>query len=122
MKLKLTILILALIIAFSFIQSKSVNQIVIQATKKINYETDVKPIIKANCLSCHAGKRPRAKLDLSNATNLKEAIENKRLLARINNPKKPMPKEGLMPKSERLIILKWVENNYLKTGEALNKN
>ena len=108
-------IVILVILAFCFIQSKRNTKGIVSFLEDINYETHVKPIIKANCLRCHAGKRPKAKLDLSVYANLVDAIKNKDLLIRINDSKKPMPKDGLMTESERVIIFKWMENNFQKT-------
>lgn len=116
MKLGFKIFLLSVIIVFFFVQFKSITKFPIFPIQEINYETHIKPIIENHCLSCHAGKRPKARLDLSTYDNLKSAIENKGLLERINDPKKPMPKDGLISETERVIVSKWVKNNYKKEG------
>jgi hypothetical protein len=79
---------------------------------QISYQTYVKPIISNYCVTCHAGKSPSADLDLQTYTNVKSAAENRGLLKRINNHNNPMPVGGLIPKEERLTILRWAKNNY----------
>ncbi len=80
----------------------------------VTYSKNIRPIISQYCLNCHAGKRPKSKLDLSTYENLKKAIENKNLLLRINNKKRPMPKGGLMPLEKRKLIEKWVNQEFKK--------
>jgi len=95
----------------SFFSTTTAKTIYIQDTP-ISYTQSIKPIINQYCLSCHAGKRPKAKLDLSTYENLKKAIENKKLIERINNKKKPMPKGGLMPLEKRKLIESWVKEGF----------
>lgn len=115
--------IFTLITLVSFIQCTSTNQtnqsqeVPIQ---KVSYESHIKPIVRNYCLTCHAGKTPSARLDLSTYDNLKDATKNGELLKRINDHSNPMPKNGLMPKNERLLFLKWVKNSYKKTTDSLN--
>lgn len=90
---------------------------------QISYHTYVKPIVHNYCTTCHAGKSPSADLDLQTYENVKNAAKNRNLLKRINDHKNPMPVGGLMPKEERLTILRWAKNNFLeKTAEDSASN
>src|SRR5690348_15483796 len=41
-----------------------------QDKKAPRFETDISPIFKENCVSCHSGNRPQADLDLSTLDSL----------------------------------------------------
>lgn len=45
-------------------------EIKLDRKEPISYEKDIKPIFADKCLSCHAGSKPKGKLDLSTYANL----------------------------------------------------
>ncbi|MGH1338443.1 MAG: hypothetical protein ACRBFS_20175 [Aureispira sp.] len=90
--------------------------------ENVSYNNAVKNIIANNCIACHSSKRPSAGLNLERYENLVDAVKNKGLLKRINNASNPMPTSGLMSKNERLIIQKWVNNNFALTSSDTTTN
>jgi hypothetical protein len=77
------------------------------------YVATIKPIIKENCLSCHSVSGGQAPY-LENSTQLKNAIENNGLIARIEAPSGfGMPLGGRMPQSKIDLIKLWVINGYI---------
>ncbi|NQX82623.1 MAG: hypothetical protein HRT66_11610 [Flavobacteriaceae bacterium] len=81
---------------------------------KTKYSSPIKSIISNNCLSCHSGNSPKANLDLSNYSNLKDAIENGNLLERINAETNFMPPNNKLSTSNRELISKWKDDGYLE--------
>lgn len=80
----------------------------------VTYEQDVKSIIQNNCITCHGGPSPSARLDLTNPTALKNAINYKDLIKRMNNEEDPMPPKEMLTLQERLIVYKWKKDGFLK--------
>ena len=110
-----------ILITISAIQCTSTNQTntaVDIPFQSVSYESHIQPIVQNHCLTCHAGKRPSAQLDLSTYENVKAVTEHGPLLKRINDHSNPMPTRGLMPKNERLLFLKWAKNNYKKVADS----
>lgn len=85
--------------------------------KEVNYETHIKPIILNHCVTCHSGEDPSGGLNLESYKNVRFAAEKGELLKRINDPVDPMPDGGLMPKEERLMIVKWAKNHFAKKAQ-----
>lgn len=84
----------------------------IENTTDVAYQSHIKPIIANNCLTCHAGNYPSANMTLDTYDKVVDAVQNRNLLKRINDPKNPMPTSGLMSRQERLAIQKWVDNDF----------
>ena len=76
------------------------------------YVDDVAPIISANCLNCHSGPTPFAGLRLVDYDDVRIAVENRNLIARINDTVNPMPQSGLMPLQQRLTIERWRDDGF----------
>lgn len=84
-------------------------------TVKLNdvaYNNTIKNIVRNNCTTCHSGRKPAGGLNLKSYENVVDAVKNNALLKRINNTVYPMPPDEMLSKKERLIIQKWVENNF----------
>jgi uncharacterized membrane protein len=79
----------------------------------IKYNDNVKPIIDQNCISCH-GATPSfgATFSLISSAQVKNAILNRNLIARINDATNPMPSGGLMSPSLRAIVAKWQTDGF----------
>lgn len=75
----------------------------------LTYTADIRPIIQANCLSCH-GNPPtnNAPMSLTTYSLVKSAVENRGLVNRINSSVNPMPPDGRMPVATRQMITDWV--------------
>ncbi len=81
----------------------------------INYQDNIRPIITANCVSCH-GNPPtnNAPMPLTTYNEVRSAVETRGLLSRINSTTNPMPPNGRMPASTIQIIEDWVDQGFLE--------
>ncbi len=79
----------------------------------LSYQSDIRPIIQGNCLSCH-GNPPtnNAPMSLTSLSLVRSAIETRGLLSRINSTTNPMPPDGLMPQSARALIAEWADQGF----------
>jgi hypothetical protein len=84
-------------------------------TDTIFYNTDIKPLIEANCITCHGSSNPSAGLNLSTYQVVKFQAESGNLIDRINNSTSPMPTSGLMNADNRAVFDKWVTDGFLET-------
>lgn len=83
--------------------------------EEITYVDDVQPIIQSNCLSCHSNPPQNdAPMHLTTYNAVKQAVEDRGLLNRINNSDNPMPPTGLMSQANRDIIEKWEEDGLIQ--------
>ncbi|SIQ21127.1 hypothetical protein [Maribacter ulvicola] len=80
----------------------------------VTYNSDVKQIIHNNCVTCHGGPSPSARLDLTSLSKLKEAMKHKDLIKRINDKNDPMPPKEMLSLKERLLVFKWMKDGLLK--------
>ena len=80
----------------------------------VTYKGDVERIIENNCVTCHSGPSPSARLDLSNLSELKGAIKYKDLIKRMNDKDDPMPPKEMLSSRDRLIVYKWKKDGLLK--------
>ena len=82
---------------------------------KVTYTANVKSIIDANCIACHAsGSRLRS---LETYADVKNAMQNSDLLQRIqqqNGTPGQMPKAGRMPQDKINTILQWNTDGLLE--------
>ncbi len=79
----------------------------------LTYTSDIRPIIQANCLSCH-GNPPtnNAPMSLTTYALVKSAVETRGLVNRINSSVNPMPPDGRMPSVTRQMITDWVNQGF----------
>ena len=81
----------------------------------ITYQQHVRPIITANCLSCHSDPPSNnAPMPLTTYSDVRGAVETRGLLNRINSTTNPMPPNGRMPSSTRQVIEDWVDQGFLE--------
>lgn len=80
----------------------------------ITYDNDVQAIIRGNCTTCHGGPTPSADLDLTTLENVKQAIEEKDLIQRMNSRSKPMPPTDMLSLKDRLIVFKWKKDGFIE--------
>lgn len=80
----------------------------------VTYENDVKKIIHNNCLTCHSGPSPSARLDLSDMSSVKMAIKHKDLIKRMNDKENPMPPKKMLSLKDRLIVFKWKKDGLIE--------
>lgn len=79
------------------------------------YDANIKSIMNSNCTGCH-GSTPTngAPMSLTTYSQVKNAVENRGLIARINSTSNPMPTSGLMSKKNRDLIQKWKDDGLLE--------
>jgi len=93
------------------IDENSIGDVIIDS---VFYDTDIKPLIDANCIGCHSGSNQSAGLDLSTYKLVKFGAEFGTLIKRINDPQFPMPSAGLMTADNRGKFDKWVADGFLE--------
>ncbi len=75
----------------------------------LSFSADIQPIFNSNCVTCHDDPPTRnAPMPLVTLEEVREAIENRNLLGRINSVTRPMPPEGRMPSATRERIESWI--------------
>ena len=89
-----------------------------QIQDRISYTHDIRPLVKNFCTTCHAGDDPEGDLVLTSYKEVRHYTEKGKLLKRINDPKKPMPEDGLMPKYMRRLFQLWAEQGFLEKGKG----
>lgn len=84
-------------------------------TTNITYNGHIKSLINNNCNSCHGSPTDNgAPMPLTTYTEVKNAVENRNLINRINNPSNPMPMAGLMTQANRDLVQQWVDGGFLE--------
>lgn len=82
----------------------------------VNYTNHVKPIMSANCISCHnSNANAIAPFPLETYDEVRDKTENGNLLTRIQLPEGApliMPPSGKMSQTNIDIILKWKNQGY----------
>lgn len=79
----------------------------------LSYAADIRPIFTSNCTSCHGDPPTQsAPMSLISLEAIKNAVETRGLLGRINNNADPMPPTGLLPLTTRQRIEEWVNQGY----------
>lgn len=84
-------------------------------TSKISFDKDIAPIFKESCKSCHSNFFPNGGLSLTSYEKIKEATQEKELLARIHHKPgvDPMPPD--QPKLSDCKLAKidqWVQAGF----------
>ncbi|SFR31217.1 hypothetical protein SAMN04490243_0044 [Robiginitalea myxolifaciens] len=75
----------------------------------LSFSADIQPIFNSNCVTCHDDPPTRsAPMPLVTLEEVREAVENRNLLGRINSVTRPMPTEGRMPSATRARIESWI--------------
>lgn len=85
-------------------------------TEQVKFITNVKPIVDANCVSCHSANGPASFKPLTNYDQVKANIDN--ILDRIQRPNGDpgkMPQGGSLSQSQVNIFIKW-------KADGLNEN
>lgn len=76
----------------------------------VTYNSHIKPIIEANCISCHSEGGLSSFRPLGTYAQLKQAVLTTNLLDRIqrqNGEQGQMPQTGRMPQANIDLILQW---------------
>lgn len=85
-------------------------------TDEVSYTNDIRPIVKNFCTTCHAGDDPEGDFVLTSYSDVRKYTEKGKLLARINDMKKPMPQDGLLPQHMRRLFQLWANSGYVNQG------
>lgn len=81
----------------------------------ITYNSHIKSIMSGNCTSCHGNPTTNsAPMSLTTYSEVKNAVENRGLIERINDTNNPMPKGGLMSQANRDLIQQWKDQGFLE--------
>lgn len=86
-----------------------------EVVDSVFYDTDIKPIVTANCVGCHGGSSPSAGINLETYQVVKFQTESGNLIDRINNSQFPMPTSGLMSADNRGAFDKWLKDGLPET-------
>ncbi len=83
--------------------------------EEVTYEADVRPILESICLNCHTDPPINgAPMPLTTFDAVRNAVENRGLLTRINSISNPMPPSGLLPETSREIFQEWVDQGFIE--------
>lgn len=107
-------LILLLVVALCSCESTTYDELQESETISgtVTYNSHIKPIINANCISCHSEGGVSGFRPLGTYEQLKEAVLTTNLLDRIqrqNGEPGQMPQTGRMPQANIDLILQWNE-------------
>ncbi len=83
---------------------------------EISYTNDIRPIVNNFCTTCHAGDDPEGEFVLTSYADVRKHVEKGELLKRINDAKKPMPQNGLLPPYMRRMFQVWANGGYVNEG------
>ncbi|MEX0289582.1 MAG: hypothetical protein AB3N14_10780 [Flavobacteriaceae bacterium] len=79
----------------------------------VTYEDDIRTIVQSNCVMCHTNPPVNgAPMPLNSYDALRNAVETRPLLIRINSISNPMPPTGLLPDAPRDLIQAWVDQGF----------
>jgi len=108
---------LALGIGAHIVQQPAAAQDRVTDTDRRHFDTQVARVLAARCLSCHSGKSPRGKLDLSTRRGVAAGGENGKPLV-AGNPQASllwhrvregeMPPKKPLPAAERQLLKDWI--------------
>lgn len=81
----------------------------------VTYDNDIRTIVQSNCVICHADPPLNgAPMTLNSYDALRNAVEIRPILIRINSISNPMPPTGLLPDAPRDLIQAWVDQGFLE--------
>lgn len=81
----------------------------------ITYNSHIKTIMSGNCTSCHGNPTTSsAPMSLTTYSEVKNAVETRGLIERINNANNPMPQGGLMSQTNRDLVQQWKDQGFLE--------
>ncbi len=79
----------------------------------VSYEGNIRSIVQNNCILCHSDPPVNgAPMPLTTYAALRNAVETRGLLTRINSISNPMPPTGLLPDAPRDLIQAWVDQGF----------
>ncbi|RPE00006.1 hypothetical protein EGM88_01725 [Aureibaculum marinum] len=81
--------------------------------KNVTYANDIKSIIDSNCINCHSNPpKSGAPMALVTLENVKEAVESRDLIGRVEDGSMPPSDENLT--ADQIQLIKDWENNSFK--------
>jgi hypothetical protein len=79
----------------------------------VTYQDDISVIVQNNCTSCHSDPPTRnAPMALTTYNDVRNAVENRGLLGRINSTTSPMPPTGRLPATTRQLFDDWADLDF----------
>ncbi len=84
----------------------------------VSYEHDIAPVVADHCTTCHAGENPDGWFVLTSYDDVRQHVEEGRLLKRIDDAKDPMPPSGQLPDETRQLFHDWAAGGFQEFGEA----
>jgi len=79
----------------------------------VSYNSDIRTVVQNNCVLCHTDPPVNgAPMPLNSYSALRNAVETRGLLTRINSLSNPMPPTGLLPEAPRDLIQAWVDQGF----------
>lgn len=77
--------------------------------QNITYTGQIEALVKTNCIACHTNPPNNgASIPLTTYDAVKNAVETRDLISKINSVTNPMPPGGLMSKDTRRIFDAWI--------------
>ena len=116
MNIQKTVVLALASVAFIACNSTKESAPVAKETEKeevVTYSNTIKSLVNRKCVGCHKIYGSGG-LSLVTYENVKDATEKGKLLKRINDEAKPMPKAGLMSEKNRQLFQKWAVSGYKK--------
>src|SRR5689334_25241349 len=91
-------------IAVAFVIGASVAAFAARAADKIDFATEVKPILESTCLSCHGGEKPKAGLRLDARSAATEGGEHGTALVPGKPQMSPLYTSTILPPGDENIM------------------
>ena len=115
MKTFKTLIVLCIVALFFSCQSNTYEDISQKNVTNPTYVKNIKPILQANCTSCHSQGGTVLYPNLETYDNVKGACENGQVICRIEGLScgAVMPQSGRMPQKTIDIIKLWKAQGYL---------
>ena len=126
-----TVLPLSALIAFGVLWGSSSHAPAAETEEFLRFETNILPIVEANCLLCHGENRQQNGLDLRTRNSIQKggesgpaivpgSAEESLLFAKVSSGAMPMGEEKL--KDEEIeLIRRWINAGALKKGEDIEE-
>jgi hypothetical protein len=114
--MKNTFSLLTLVLFFANCTSVSTDDLTIPAPASITYTANVKAIIDQSCATsgCHNATGNSGSLILEDFTQVRNAIQSRNALGRMESTSNPMPASGNLPSTSIQIIKNWRDQGYIE--------
>jgi hypothetical protein len=91
------------------------NEPIPDPISKITYTNTIKAIMMNNCTDCHGNPTSNgAPMSLTTYQEVKNAVNSRGLINRINSTTNPMPPTGIMSINNRTLIQQWKDDGLLE--------